>query len=61
MSWFIRGICYDRLSHKAEAIDAYQKFLDLDNGQDDTQTFQARRRIVTLKNELGKSQRKGGR
>jgi Flp pilus assembly protein TadD len=61
MSWFIRGICYDRLSRKAEAIDAYQKFLDLDNGQDDTQTFQARRRIVTLKNELGKSPRKGGR
>jgi Flp pilus assembly protein TadD len=61
MSWFIRGICYDRLTRKAEAIEAYQKFLDLDNAQDDAQTFQARRRIVTLQNELRKSPRMGGR
>jgi protein O-GlcNAc transferase len=55
ISWFVRGICYDKLSRKAEAIEAYQKFLDLDNGQNDTQDFQARRRIYTLQSELGQA------
>jgi tetratricopeptide (TPR) repeat protein len=54
-SWFVRAICYDKLSHKAEAVDAYQKFLDQDSGQHDTQDFQARHRIITLRNELGQS------
>src|ERR1019366_1559135 len=54
-SWFVRAICYDKLSHKAEAIEAYQKFLDQDNGQHDTQDFQARHRILTLQGELGQS------
>ena len=54
-SWFVRAICYDKLSRKAEAIDAYQKFLDQDNGQHDTEDFQARHRILTLQSELGKS------
>jgi Flp pilus assembly protein TadD len=54
-SWFVRAICYDKLSRKARAIDAYQKFLDQDNGQHDTQDFQARHRILALQAELGKS------
>ena len=53
-SWFVRAICYDKLSRKVEAIDAYQKFLDLDNGQHDKEDFQARHRIPTLQGELGK-------
>ena len=57
-SWFVRAICYDKLSHKAEAIEAYQKFLDQDNGQHDTQDFQARHRILTLQGELGQSPKK---
>jgi protein O-GlcNAc transferase len=57
-SWFVRAICYDKLSNKAEAIAAYQRFLDQDNGQHDTQDFQARHRILTLQGELGKSKRK---
>ena len=55
VSWFVRAICYDKLSHKVEAIDAYQKFLDQDNAQHDTQDFQARHRILTLQGELGQS------
>jgi len=51
-SWFVRAICYDKLSRKAEAIAAYQKFLDLNHGQNDTQDFQARHRIITLQHEL---------
>jgi tetratricopeptide (TPR) repeat protein len=57
-SWFIRAICYDKLSRKAEAIESYQKFLDLDNGQHDTQDFQARHRIITLQGELGQTTKK---
>ena len=52
-SWFVRAICYDKLSRKSEAIDAYQKFLDQDGGQHDTQDFQARHRILVLQKELG--------
>jgi tetratricopeptide (TPR) repeat protein len=57
-SWFVRAICYDKLSRKPEAIEAYQKFLDLDNGQNETQDFQARRRALTLQNELGRAPKK---
>jgi tetratricopeptide (TPR) repeat protein len=57
-SWFVRAICYDKLSRKAEAIEAYQKFLDADNGQHDTQDFQARHRIPVLQKELGQSKKK---
>ncbi len=57
-SWFVRAICYDKLSRKAEAIEAYQKFLDQDDGQHDTQDFQARHRILVLQRELGQSKKK---
>jgi tetratricopeptide (TPR) repeat protein len=57
-SWFVRAICYDKLLRKAEAIEAYQKFLDQDGGQHDTQDFQARHRILVLQRELGKSRKK---
>jgi tetratricopeptide (TPR) repeat protein len=57
-SWFVRAICYDKLSRKAEAIDAYQKFLDQDSGKHDTQDFQARQRILVLQKELGQSKKK---
>jgi tetratricopeptide (TPR) repeat protein len=57
-SWFVRAICYDKLSRKAEAIEAYQKFLDEDAGQHDTQDFQARHRIPVLQRELGQSKKK---
>jgi superkiller protein 3 len=57
-SWFVRAICYDKLSRKAEAIEAYQRFLDQDGGQHDTQDFQARHRILVLQRELGQSKKK---
>jgi Flp pilus assembly protein TadD len=57
-SWFVRAICYDKLSRKAEAIEAYRKFLDQDGGQHDTQDFQARHRILVLQRELGQSKKK---
>jgi Flp pilus assembly protein TadD len=57
-SWFVRAICYDKLSRKAEAIEAYQKFLDQDGGQHDTEDFQARHRILVLQRELGQTRKK---
>jgi protein O-GlcNAc transferase len=57
-SWFVRAICYDKLSRKEEAIASYQKFLDQDGGHHDTQDFQARQRILTLQRELGQSEKK---
>ena len=57
-SWFVRAICYDKLSRKAEAIEAYKKFLDQDGGQHDTQDFQARHRVLALQRELGQSKKK---
>ena len=57
-SWFARAICYDKLSRKQEAIEAYQKFVDQDGGKHDTQDFQARQRILTLQHELGQPDKK---
>jgi superkiller protein 3 len=57
-SWFVRAICYDKLSRKAEAIEAYQKFLDQDGGKHDNQDFEARHRILVLQRELGMSKKK---
>jgi tetratricopeptide (TPR) repeat protein len=57
-SWFVRAICYDKLSRRTEALEAYQKFLDQDGGQHDTQDIQARHRILLLQREAGQSRKK---
>ncbi len=51
-SWFVRAICYDKLSRKQEAIEAYQKFLDQDGGQHDNQDIEALHRMHVLQREL---------
>jgi len=56
-SWFIRATCYDKLERKQEALAAYQKFLALDQGRNDTQEFQARQRIRVLTRELQQKKR----
>ena len=57
-SWFVRAICYDKLSRMVEAIEAYQKFLDLDKGRNESQDFQARGRIAALQHELAQLPKK---
>jgi hypothetical protein len=52
VAWFVRGTCYDKLDQKPDAVAAYQKFLDLDQGSHDTQDFQAQQRILALKREM---------
>src|SRR5262249_29275720 len=56
-SWFVRAICCDKLQRKAEAVAAYQKFLELDQGRNENQEFQARQRIRILSQELQKKKR----
>jgi Flp pilus assembly protein TadD len=56
-SWFVRATCYDRLQRKAEALAAYEKFLELDQGGNDRQDFQARQRVRLLKRELEQKKR----
>jgi Flp pilus assembly protein TadD len=52
VSWFVRATCYDKLGRKPEALDAYQKFLALDHGQEDRDEFWAQQRIRILEFEL---------
>jgi Flp pilus assembly protein TadD len=52
VSWFVRATCYDKLSRKAEALDAYRKFLALDHGRQDRDEFWAQQRIRILAFEL---------
>lgn len=51
---FVRATCYDKLQRKAEAVEAYQKFLAADKGQSDKEEFQAQERMKLLQRELSK-------
>jgi Flp pilus assembly protein TadD len=50
--WFIRAICYDKLKQPKPALDAYQKFLELDQDKNPDQVWQARERSKVLKRML---------
>jgi Flp pilus assembly protein TadD len=50
--WFVRAVCLDKLQRKPEALAAYEKFVELDQGRNADKDFQARQRIKTLKREL---------
>jgi Flp pilus assembly protein TadD len=52
LNWFIRGVCYDRLGQKSEAVAAYQKFLDVDQRRTPDQDFQVQQRLKLLLREL---------
>jgi tetratricopeptide (TPR) repeat protein len=47
--WFIRALCYDKLNQAKPALEAYQKFLSLDQGQDADQVWQAQERSKVLR------------
>lgn len=46
--WFIRALCYDKLRQVQPALDAYRKFLELDQNHDSNQVWQANQRIQVL-------------
>ncbi|MGA2096130.1 MAG: tetratricopeptide repeat protein [Candidatus Acidiferrum sp.] len=46
--WFVRALCYDKLNQPKPALEAYQKFLDLDQGKNPDQVWQAQQRSKVL-------------
>jgi Flp pilus assembly protein TadD len=50
--WFIRAICYDRLNQPKPALEAYQKFLELDQDKNPDQIWQAKERSKVLQRML---------
>ncbi len=51
-AWFIRGLCYDKLHQVRPALDAYEKFLSLEQGKSSDQVWQAQERSKVLKHML---------
>jgi Flp pilus assembly protein TadD len=51
-SWFIRALCYDNLNQPKPALEAYQKFLDLDQNKNPDQVWQAQERSKVLRRML---------
>lgn len=47
-TWFIRALCYDKLNQVQPALDAYRKFLELDDNKNPDQVWQANQRIHVL-------------
>jgi tetratricopeptide (TPR) repeat protein len=50
--WFIRAICYDKLNQSKLALEAYQKFLELDQDKNPDQVWQAMERSKVLQRML---------
>ncbi len=51
-TWFVRAICYDKLNQPKLALEAYQKFLELDQDKNPDQVWQAQQRSKVLKRML---------
>jgi len=50
--WFIRAICYDKVNQPKPALEAYQKFLQLDQDKNPDQVWQAKERSKVLQRML---------
>lgn len=55
-AWFIRAACFDKMGQKAEALETYEKFLQLNAGEPNDEYFQAAARARTLRRELNGKQ-----
>jgi Flp pilus assembly protein TadD len=53
-AWFIRAICYDKLNQPKPALEAYQKFLQMDQDKNPDQVWQAQQRSKVLQRMLEK-------
>lgn len=53
--WFIRALCYDKLNQPKPALEAYDKFLALDQDKNPDQVWQAQQRSKVLRRMLDKS------
>jgi Flp pilus assembly protein TadD len=56
-SWFIRATCYDKLGQVAPALEAYQKFLQLNKDENSDMYFEAAARARTLTREIQNKKR----
>jgi tetratricopeptide (TPR) repeat protein len=52
--FFVLATCYDHLYDRKKALEAYERFLALSNGQNPDQEWQARQRAKLLRRELRK-------
>ncbi len=50
--WLIRAFCYDNLKQPKPALEAYEKFLELDQDKNPDQVWQAQQRIKVLRRML---------
>ena len=50
--WFLRALCYDSLNQPKPALDAYQRFLELDQNKNPDQVWQAQERSKVLRRML---------
>lgn len=53
-AWFIRALCYDKLNQVQPALEAYRKFLELDENKNPDQVWQANQRIHVLEKTADK-------
>ena len=51
---FYRAIVLDKINQKQQALESYQRFLAMSNGQNPNEEFKARQRIRILESELHK-------
>ena len=51
-AWFIRALCYDKLHQFKPALEAYDRFLALEQGKTSDQVWQAQQRSKVLKHML---------
>jgi len=50
--WFVRALCYDKLNQPKPALEAYEKFLQLDQDKNPDQVWQAQQRSKVLRRML---------
>ncbi len=51
-SWYVRAVCYDNLGQVAQALDAYQKFVQLNKDENSDMYFISTARVRVLTREL---------
>jgi tetratricopeptide (TPR) repeat protein len=56
-SWYIRAACYDNLGQAAQALDSYQKFLQLNKDENSDMYFVSTSRVRILTRELQNKKR----
>jgi Flp pilus assembly protein TadD len=54
LTWFVRALCYDNLNQPKPALEAYQKFLEMDQNKNPDQVWQATERSKVLKRMIEK-------